>query len=75
MLGAADSVCQDGVPVAVDLIEAIKQLPLFSWGLRLLACGSNCPDHATVLFSPERFWALCIRDICVFVPKSCNRMV
>ena len=39
MLGAAGLVCQDDVTVAVDLIEAIKQLPLFAWGLQLLACG------------------------------------
>ena len=39
MLGAAGLVCQDDVTVAVDLIEAIRQLPLFAWGLQFPACG------------------------------------
>ena len=39
MLGAAGFVCQDGVTLAVDLVETIKQLPLFAWSLQLLASG------------------------------------
>ena len=66
MLGAAGLVCQDDVTVAVDLIEAIKQLPLFAWGLQLLACGIALliQQYCLVL----NFSGLCV--YCVFVPTT-----
>ena len=65
MLGAAGLVCQDGVTVAVDLIEAIKQLPLFAWGLQLLACGIALiiQQYRLVL----KFSGLCVYTMFVYL--------